>query len=161
MAVGTTALVVAALVMLAGVAGTILPSIPGLPLIWLAALAYGYYEGFESITWSYLGWTLAIVIAAAVAEHYARAWGAKRFGAGSRGAWGAVIGSVIGLFFMPIGLVLGPFLGAALFELIGGRPWNEAARAGWGGLIGVLGGIVVNFILALTLFVSFLWKALT
>jgi uncharacterized protein len=157
----TAALVLACLVMLAGVAGTVIPALPGLPLIWLAALGYGWYEGFTKITYEYLGWSLVVVVLAAAAEHYARAWGAKRFGATSRGAWGAVIGSIAGLFFLPIGLIVGPFLGAALAEMAGGRPWSEAARAGWGGVVGVLGGVLVNFIIAVALVVSFLWTVLT
>lgn len=157
---GAIALILASIVMLVGIVGTLLPALPGLPLIWLTALLYGWYEGFTAITWGYLGWTLAVVIGAQVAEHYARAWGAKRFGASRWGSWGAVLGSIVGLFFVPIGLVLGPFLGAALAEMMVGRPWSEAARAGWGGVLGVLGGVLINFLLAVGLFISFLWTAI-
>lgn len=147
--------------MLVGVVGTLIPAIPGIPLIWLAMLGYGALEGFERVGANYLLITLAVVLAAQVAEHYARALGARRFGAGRAGTWGAVLGSIAGLFFLPLGLVLGPFLGALLFELLAGRPTEEAVRAGFGGLVGVLGSVVFNLIVALGLTASFVIKVLT
>lgn len=160
MAGGIIALVVALVVMLVGLAGTFLPALPGIPLIWLAMLGYGVYEGFREMTPAFLVVTFLVVAATQVAEHYARAWGARRFGAGRAGAWGAVIGSIVGLFFMPLGLLLGPFLGAALFELFAGRSGGEAVRAGFGGLVGVLGSVVVNVVVALGLTVAFIVKVL-
>lgn len=151
----TVAFILALLVMLAGVVGTFLPALPGIPLIWAAMLGYGIVEGFREITPTFLVVTLIVVILSQVAEHYAKAWGAKRYGAGKAGSWGAIIGSIVGLFFMPFGLLLGPFLGAMLFELIAGRPADEALKAGWGGLVGVLGSIVVNVVLALALTTAF------
>lgn len=152
--------VVALLVMVAGVAGTVVPAIPGLPLIWIAMLVYGIVEGFKEMTPFFLAVALVVVILAQVAEHYARAWGAKKYGAGKAGTWGAVIGSIVGLFFMPIGLLLGPFLGAMLGELLVGKSGQEALRAGWGGLVGMLGSVVVNVVLALTLTIAFVLKVL-
>jgi uncharacterized protein YqgC (DUF456 family) len=151
---------IALLVMLVGVAGTLLPALPGLPLIWLAMLGYGLVEGFREMSPAFLAVALLVVAATQVAEHYARAWGARTFGAGKAGAWGAVIGSIAGLFFMPIGLVLGPFLGAMLFELVAGRSGEQALKAGVGGLVGVLGSVVVNLVVALGLTVAFVMKVL-
>jgi uncharacterized protein YqgC (DUF456 family) len=152
------AFIVALAVMLVGVVGTFLPALPGLPLIWLAMLGFGFVEGFREMTPAFLVITLLVVAATQVAEHYARAWGARRFGAGRAGAWGAVIGSIAGLFFMPIGLVLGPFLGALLAELLAGRSGEEAIRAGFGGLVGVLGSVAVNVVVALSLTLAFVLK---
>ncbi len=154
------AFVIAVVVMLAGVVGTFIPALPGLPVVFLAMLVYGFVEGFREITPGFLVVALLVVIATQVAEHYARAWGAKRFGAGRAGAWGAVIGSIVGLFFMPVGLLLGPFLGALLFELFAGRSGGEAVKAGFGGLVGVLGSVVVNVMVALGLTVAFVVKVL-
>lgn len=154
------AFIIALMVMLVGVIGTFLPTMPGLPVIWLAMLGYGLFEGFREMTPTFLVVTLLVVAATQVAEHYARAWGAQRFGAGRAGAWGAVVGSIVGLFFMPLGLVLGPFLGAMLFELVAGRPGQEALRAGVGGLVGMLGSVVVNVIVALSLTIAFILKVL-
>jgi len=155
-----TAFVVAVAVMVLGVLGTLIPALPGLPLIFLAMLGYGVVEGFREMTAAFLIVSLLVVVLTQVAEHYARAWGARRFGAGKAGAWGAVVGSIVGLFFMPLGLVLGPFLGATLFELIAGRSGGEAVRAGVGGLVGVLGSVAVNLVVALGLTVAFVVKVL-
>lgn len=157
----TVAFVLALVVMLVGVIGVLLPAIPGIPLIWVAMLVYGLFDGFEQMSVNFLVVTFVVVVGAQVAEHYAKAWGAQRFGAGRAGTWGAVIGSIIGIFFMPLGLVVGPFAGALLGELLAGRPTKEAMRAGWGGLVGVLGSVVINFMIAIALTVSFIVRVLT
>jgi len=73
-------------------------------------------------------------------DYLVSVYGAKRFGASWRGAVGAIIGGLIGLFFNLPGILLGPFVGAALFELAGGRAWKEASRAGLGATLGLLAG---------------------
>ncbi|MFZ5816624.1 MAG: DUF456 domain-containing protein [Bacillota bacterium] len=156
----TIAFLLALAAMVVGIIGTFIPALPGLPIIWLAMLGYGFFEGFREMTTAFLVATLLVVAVTQVAEHYARAWGAKTFGAGRAGAWGAVIGSLAGLFFMPLGLVLGPFLGALIAELLAGRNSQEALRAGFGGLVGVLGSVVVNVIVALSLTIAFVLKVL-
>lgn len=145
--------------MLCGLAATFIPALPGLPIIWVAALVYGFATGFHAYGWLYLVVTGLVVLLVQVAEQLSRAWGAKRFGASKWGTWGAVIGSLAGLFFMPLGLILGPFLGALVAELVGGRSMQEAVRAGWGGLVGVLGSVAINVLVAIGLIISFIWVA--
>ncbi len=89
-----------------------------------------------------------------------RAWGARRYGAGQAGTWGAVIGALAGLFFLPLGLLLGPFLGALIGELWAGRSLEDSVRAGWGGLLGTLGSIVVKFAVAVAMTIAFVSKVL-
>jgi uncharacterized protein YqgC (DUF456 family) len=153
-------LILALLVMFVGLVGTVLPAIPGLPLIWIAILGYAIVDQFRHISGWFLMITLLLVIMTQVAEYLAKAWGARYFGAGRAGTWGAVVGSLIGLFFLPIGLLLGPFVGAMVGELLTGRQFPQAVRAGLGGVVGVLGSIVVNFVMALTLIVSFLFHVI-
>jgi len=160
MAVEWIAFVLALVAMIVGILGTFLPALPGIPLIWAAMLVYALVEGFEDIRPAFLAITFVIVVLTQVAEHYARAWGATRFGAGKAGAWGAVVGSIAGLFFMPIGLVLGPFLGAMIFELVAGRETKDAVKAGFGGLVGVLGSVVINVIVGIGLTISFVIAAI-
>jgi len=76
------------------------------------------------------------------AQHPARpnVYGAKRLGATWRGAAGAIIGGLVGLFFNLPGILLGPFIGAMLFEMAGGREWKAASRAGVGATLGLLAG---------------------
>ncbi|BAS27901.1 DUF456 domain-containing protein [Limnochorda pilosa] len=150
---------VATIVMGAGVVGTVLPMLPGIPMVWLAMLVFGMVEGFQQVDGVFLTVTLVVAIAAQVAEHYARAWGARRYGAGRAGACGAVLGAVVGLFFLPLGLVLGPFLGALVAELFSGKDLPQSVRAGWGGLVGTLGSVAVNFAVALGMMLAFVARA--
>lgn len=150
--------ILAVVLMGIGVLGTFLPVLPGLGLMWCVAALYGWFEGFQRITPGYLAVMGVLVAIAMVGEHYARAWGARKFGGSRSGAWGAVIGSILGLFFLPIGLFLGPFLGAVLGELITGRQGKEAMRAGLGSMIGVLAGTLGNFTVGLIMFLTFLFR---
>lgn len=152
--------VVALLFMIVGALGTVVPVLPGLPMIWLASLGFALVDGFERVDWPFLGWLLLVTVAAEVADHLGRVWGARRFGAGRAGAWGAVIGALVGLFFLPVGLVLGPFLGALLGELLAGRTLPESVRAGWGGLVGTLGSMAVKVVVAVGMTVAFVVKVL-
>lgn len=144
--------------MAVGVAGTVVPVLPGVPLIWLAMLGFGIVDKFQRVDATFLVITALVVVASEATDYLTRAWGAKRFGAGRAGTWGAVIGAMAGLFFLPLGLLLGPFLGALTGELLSGRSMQESLRAGWGGLIGTLSSIVVKFAVAVALTVAFVVK---
>ncbi len=148
----------ATVVMLIGVAGTVIPVLPGLPLIWITMLVFAIFEGFQRVDGTFLAITLAVTIAAEVAEQLGRSWGARRFGAGRPGSIGAVVGSFVGLFFLPLGLFVGPFLGAAVAELLAGRDASDAIRAGWGGLIGALGSMVFKLVVAIGMTIAFVVK---
>lgn len=152
------AFVVSLLFMAVGVAGTVVPVLPGVPLIWLAMLGFGIVDKFQRVDATFLVITALVVVASEATDYLTRAWGAKRFGAGRAGTWGAVIGAMAGLFFLPLGLLLGPFLGALTGELLSGRSMQESLRAGWGGLIGTLSSIVVKFAVAVALTVAFVVK---
>lgn len=151
----TLGLVAAVLLMLAGIAGTVLPALPGLPLVWIGILVYALLAGSERIGTDFLVITLLVTVAAEAGEHYVRAWGARRFGASRAGAWGAVIGAIVGLFFFPVGLVLGPLCGAALAELLIGRTLDEALRAGIGGVLGTLGFMPVKIAVGVGMMIAF------
>jgi uncharacterized protein YqgC (DUF456 family) len=133
-------LVLALLVMFIGMAGSILPGIPSTPLVVLAAIAHRLYFGDASLS----NWALAVLVAlmllSLVMDYVASMFGAKKLGATWRGVLGAVVGGVIGIFFALPGIILGPFIGALAFEMIGGREWKEAARAGLGAVIGLFVG---------------------
>ncbi len=123
-------------VMVIGLAGIFLPGLPGLPLIWLAALVYALLDGFRTLD----GWTLAaLTVLAAVgssAELAATQWG-TRAGGGSRGTGlAALAGGLIGLLAGPLGLLVGAPLAVLLFELVRQRRIGKALRSSAGWLIG-------------------------
>lgn len=149
---------VALLLMGVGILGTVVPALPGIPLIWFTMLGFGWIEGFRRIDGVFLVALLAVTLAVEAADYLARMWGARRYGASKAGAWGAALGALAGIFFLPLGLVLGPFLGALIAELAAGRSLKDSLRAGWGGLVGTLGSMVVKFIVAIGMTVAFVVK---
>lgn len=120
--------------------GSLLPVIPGAPLILLLAVAHRLYFGTAGAA----NWVLAVLAGLAVLslllDYLAGVLGAKKMGATWRGMTGALLGGAAGLFIGPFGLLLGPFVGATVFELVGGRDFQESSRAGAGALLGLVAG---------------------
>ena len=135
-------LVIAGLVMFIGFAGTFLPGIPGAPLILIAGVGHRLYFGETSASVLVLVIMGVLTLLSIAIDFLASMFGAKKLGATWKGVTGAVVGAIVGLFFSLPGIILGPFIGAFLFELAGGRKWEDSAKAGAGALLGiVLGGI--------------------
>ena len=134
----------ALLIMCVGLAGSILPGIPSTPLVLLAAIGHRLYFG-ETVPGN---WALIILVAITafllLVDYLASMYGAKRLGATWRGVFGAVVGGLVGIFFNLPGILLGPFIGAVVFEMAGGRKFKEAGRTGLGATLGLLGGAVAK-----------------
>lgn len=146
----------ALLVMVAGLIGSVLPGLPGTPLILVAAIGHRLYFGAEhSVNNLVLVILIALTIASLVFDFLASVLGAKKFGSTWRGAVGAVIGGIVGLFFALPGIILGPFLGAMLFEMLGDREFKAAARAGLGATLGLILGVVGKFAIGVIMMVLF------
>jgi len=135
-------LVLALFVMAIGFIGCVLPGLPGSPLVLIAAIGHRLYFGQQSIDISVLIVLVLLTVFTLVLDYVASVYGAKRFGATWRGALGAVIGGIVGLFFNLPGIILGPFVGAVLFEMMGGYEFKKASRAGLGAMLGLLAGVV-------------------
>jgi len=131
-------LVIALLVMVAGVAGSVLPGLPGPPPVLAAAIGHRLYFGAASVSNAVLAVMAGLMVLSLVLDYVASLLGAKKLGATWRGMIGAVLGAAVGLCFPPLGLVLGPFLGAVALEMASGRQFKEASRAGFGALLGLL-----------------------
>ncbi len=136
-----------------GVLGTLLPVLPGTPLIILAGVVYLLLTGSQAVSWPLIAGLAVMSLAAESIEYLFSVVGARYFGGTRRGMIGAVLGLVIGLLVLgPLGLVIGPFLGAILVELLGDRSFKEAAQVGVGTIIGQLGGSLVSFLIAVVMF---------
>ena len=136
------------LLVIAGFAGLLLPAIPGPPLLFLGLVAMAWAEDFQYVGFWMLGVLALMTVLAYFIDFAATAFGAKRFGASSRATVGAAIGTLVGLFFGVPGILLGPFLGAAIGELSLRRPIGEAGRAGIGATIGLAIGAAFKIALA-------------
>ena len=153
--------VLAIVIMLVGLAGTILPMLPGLPIMWVGALVYALLTGFERIGWGYLGVFAVLVAATSLLDYVANLYGAKKMGASGWGLAGAFLGMLIGLFTGGlIGLLLGSFIGAILGEILGGRKGSQAFRAGVGTFLGFLGGTLIKFLVGCAMIGVFIWQVL-
>jgi len=129
-------------VMCVGLAGSVLPGIPSTPLVLLVAIGHRLWFGEAGASNLALLTLGLLMVASLVMDYLASMYGAKRLGATWRGVLGAVVGGVIGIFFALPGIIVGPFVGALLFEMMGGREWKPAARAGFGAVIGLFIGAI-------------------
>ncbi len=151
----TLAWVLAALLILAGLAGTLLPALPGAPLVFAGLLTAAWADGFQRV-----GGAVLIVLAGLTALSFlvdliAASLGAKR--AGARSALiGAAIGTVVGLFFGIAGIVIGPFIGAVAGEFLSRGSAAGAGRVGVWTWVGFIFGTLVKLVLAFTMVGIFL-----
>lgn len=150
----------AAALSLVGLAGTVLPGLPGTLLIFAVALGYAWLTGFLEVPAKTL-WILGGLAAVAQAgEALLGAASTRLAGASRRAAVGALVGALLGtLVFGPVGLVSGPFLGAFLAELIGGRDLMEAGIAGAAAGVGALFGTLLQVVIGIAMVVLF-WIAI-
>lgn len=153
----TLVLVLVIILMLVGVAGTFLPLLPGIPIIFLAIAGYGWYEGFQLITGKYLAIMGALAILSILVDYLAGVIGARYYGSSRAGVWGAFLGGILGVIFGgPVGLVIGPWIGAFLGEYSQLKDTRRAARVGTGTVVGILTGVVAKVVIALAMIISFL-----
>ena len=145
----------ALLVMLAGLIGSVLPGLPGTPLMLIAAIGHRLYFGAAGVSDLVLVILVVLAVASLLFDFLASVLGAKKFGSTWRGAVGAVVGGIIGLFFALPGIILGPFLGALLFEMLGDREFKAAARAGLGATLGLILGVIGKFSIGVAMMVLF------
>jgi uncharacterized protein YqgC (DUF456 family) len=141
--------------MVAGLVGAIVPTLPGIPLIfggiWLIA-------GVDRYRHVGLWWLLGIAGIGAVGltlDLLAGALGAKRVGASKQAVAGALAGTVIGLFFGLPGLLLGPFVGAVLGELAAGNSVLRSTQVGVSAWVGLIFGTIIKLVSSLMMVVLF------
>ena len=144
---------IALLLVLAGIAGTVLPAIPGLPLVFAGMLLAAWAGGFEQIGIGTILLLAVLTLLSIGIDFLASAAGAKRVGASRLAVLGAVVGTLVGLFFGLVGVFAGPFVGAVVGELLGQRgvdreKLGQATKVGFGTWFGILVGTVLKLTLA-------------
>jgi len=144
---------IAAVLIVVGLLGTVLPALPGLPLVFAGMLLAAWAGGFEQVGVPMLVLLGLLTLVSLVIDFWATAMGAKRVGASRKAILGAMLGTFAGLLFGPVGLLLGPFAGALGGELLhrrrlGGSDLGDAAKIGFGTWLGILFGVVLKLGLA-------------
>ena len=140
--------VLAGLLVLVGLAGVVLPALPGLPLVFAGMLLAAWVDHFDTVGPVPLVILGLLTALSFLVDFWATAHGAKRVGASRMAIVGAVLGTFAGLFFAPVGLFVGPFVGAMLGELGHARELRRAMKVGFGTWLGIVLAIVLKVGLA-------------
>ena len=152
-------LIVGFVLMILGLIGSFLPVLPGVPLSWLGLFLLYFTEKIQSNYWV-LGITLIITIIVTILDYVIPAKGTKKFGGTKYGIWGTNIGLILGLFFPPVGFIVGPFLGAFVGELIyNSNDKRGALKAAIGSFIGFLVSTFMKFMVCLSFLFLYIFIA--
>lgn len=137
--------------------GLVYPIIPSAIFMFSGFLLYGLFVSFEGLNWFF--WTIQILFLVLLfaADTLSNIVGVKNFGGSKAGMWGSTIGLLFGPFIIPVaGIILGPFLGAILAELIVSRTGvKQAFKTGVGSLVGFLTSIITKGTLMVIMIVLF------
>ncbi len=137
-----------ALAMMVGLAGVVLPALPGSFLIVLGVVLVAWAEGFVRVGWGTVAVEAVLGIAIWVVDFLATMLGARMFGASRWSVVGASVGLLVGMFLGLPGLVLGPVIGAVAFELVRNPDVKRASKAGVGAFVGFVLGSAVKIAVA-------------
>lgn len=138
-------LILAFLCMLIGLIGCIIPGLPGVPVAYVGLWIAQATDKID-LSWQMLLIWGIVTVVVSILDYVVPAWGTKKYGGTKYGVWGSTIGVFVGLFFGAVGVIFGPLVGAILGELISGKEFQQALRAGWGSFIGILAGTVLKLI---------------
>lgn len=138
--------ILSAILLLVAFAGCVLPVLPGLPLAYVGLLllhftSYAEYSPLFLIVWG------IVVTVIQILDTVVPAWGTKRLGGSKWGMWGSAIGVIFGLFLGPWGILVGPFIGAVVGELLHGNSADVALKSGFGSFVGFLVGTIAKLII--------------
>jgi uncharacterized protein YqgC (DUF456 family) len=131
----------AAILVVVGIAGTVVPALPGAPLVFLGLVCAAWADGFQKVGGFTISVLAVLMVLTFVVDFLASRWGAKRVGASWLALLGAFLGTIVGLFFSIPGLIFGPFLGAVAGEWLSVRNLRQAGKVGLGTWLGMILGI--------------------
>ena len=149
-------LLVAAVMVLAGLAGSVLPALPGVPLVFGGLVVAAWADDFQRVGWLVLLLLGVLTLLSFVIDFAATAMGAKRVGATKLAIVGAAVGAIGGIFLGIPGLIFGPFIGAVAGELISHGKMEQAGRVGVATWVGLLFGTLAKLALVFTMVGVFL-----
>jgi uncharacterized protein len=143
--------IVAGVLVIAGIIGTVAPVLPGSVLLFAGLLMAAWIDGFEKVGWVPLALLGVLTALTFLADIAATGAGAKKAGASKQAVIGAMIGTVGGIFYGIIGIFVGPFVGAAAGEFLAKRDLVRAGKVGYDALFGLVLGAVMKIALALAM----------
>jgi len=138
-------IVLGAVFVIAGLAGCVVPILPGPPISYIALILVSWAHSWKAFTPTFLIVVGIITAIVTVADFILPVYLPKRYGASKFGVWGSIIGMIAGMvFFPPFGLILGTFVGAVLGELIFSRNARSSLRAALGVFVGTVAAIFLK-----------------
>lgn len=143
--------ILAAVLVLVGLAGSVLPALPGVPLVFTGLFIAAWAGEFARVSWPTLLLLGLLTLLSFVIDFAATALGAKRVGATRLAIIGALLGTLAGVFLGLPGLIIGPFLGAVIGELLSHGQAQQATRAGLATWMGLLFGTLAKLALVFTM----------
>jgi uncharacterized protein len=138
-------LVIGIIIMLVGIIGCFLPLLPGPPLCYIALLIQ-QLRSDPPFTSKFLWIWAGITVVVTVLDYVIPLYGTKRFGGSKYGIWGCTIGLIAGFWLGPLGIIIGPFVGAFIGEIIANNNSNQALKAAWGSFAGFLFGTLLKLV---------------
>jgi hypothetical protein len=156
----TFLIIVGVILLLAGIAGCIVPFLPGPPLAYASLILLQLTSEKPFDAKFLIIWALITTIVL-LADYYIPVWGTKKFGGTKGGVWGATIGLIAGMFlFPPFGIIIGPFIGAFIGEIINYQNMDKAFRSAIGSFIGFVAGTIMKLGVSIIMayyFVTAIW----
>jgi uncharacterized protein YqgC (DUF456 family) len=149
-------LVLGVLLMVGGLAGCVLPFLPGPPLCYLALLIQQLQTDPPYSTKFLVIWAIVTVVVTGL-DYVIPVYGTKKFGGTRYGMWGCIIGLVAGLWLGPVGIIIGPFIGALIGELIANGSSDQALKAALGSFVGFLVGTLLKLIACFVMIYYFIY----
>lgn len=141
----TLLIIAGAICVVLALIGTIAPFLPGLPLAYLGIILLHITDIAQFSLAFLITWAIVIIFIQVI-DYLIPMWGTKHFGGSKYGNRGCLVGTIAGIFFFPPwGLLLGPFLGAVIGEIIAGNEIRIALKAGVGSFVGFIAGTILNF----------------
>ena len=156
------------LLIILGLAGSILPILPGPLLIWLGAILWGWVDGFQRVGWPTLVILGVLMLLAWTSDLVVSTFGTRRAGASWKAVAGAVVGGIVGAVLLTgvlpvigtiVGTILGAVIGILVIEYYDKGDWRQALRASKGYIFGSLAGRVLELFMSLLMIAIFAWKA--
>lgn len=150
-------LIAGAILAMTGLAGMLLPFVPGAPLLFLGAAIAAWAEDFRYVGAGTLAILAGLMSLTYLIEFIASAAGVRKYGGSRRAMLGAALGGIVGIFLGLPGILFGPLVGAVLGELTLRRDLNRAGRAGFGTVVGLAIGLAGKLAIGLSMIGIFLF----
>lgn len=148
-------IILSVLCLITGLLGCVLPFLPGPPVAYAGLVILHFTDKVQYTPTQLIVWLL-VVIVVQIMDYFTPMLGSKYSGGSKWGNWGCVIGTLVGLLFLPWGVIIGPFLGAVIGELLGNKEFSQALKSGVGSLMGFMLGTLLKVVVCGYFFYQFI-----